>query len=189
MWEKVWSVLTKLFGRSQATQAFIQAIKSSQEMLRIERDERDRLVERFQREIELLDARLRVCEERWENFERLRSFVDSQDLPHVNAIILIDEHGLIKEWNEAATKMFGWENPEAMGKDVTMLIPPRLRSRHLQGFNKASKEKKILSSVDMEVIGVHAMGFEMRLMVELSSWINKDGEMRFSAELRRKTAR
>src|SRR3984957_17482800 len=49
----------------------------------------------------------------------------------LDAIVTIDRHGLICEFNKAAEKMFGRERQEVMGKEIAQfLIPPALRDNH-----------------------------------------------------------
>ncbi|MCL4236081.1 MAG: PAS domain S-box protein, partial [Deltaproteobacteria bacterium] len=47
-----------------------------------------------------------------------------------DAVVMIDVAGLIQIFNPAAEKMFGWPAAQAIGKPVTMLMPPAIRRRH-----------------------------------------------------------
>ena len=51
------------------------------------------------------------------------------------AIIYADRAGLIRLWNQGATAMFGYEDKEAIGQSLDLIIPERLRSRHWQGYH------------------------------------------------------
>lgn len=92
--------------------------------------------------IDRLDSRLKSCEERWAVFEKTRQFIESQDIAHSNAIVTVSERGQIMEWNEAATKMFGWEKDQAIGQNITLITPPRFRQKHLAAFREAVGQKK-----------------------------------------------
>lgn len=48
----------------------------------------------------------------------------------VDAIILIDRNGLIERFNRAAIEMFGYEESEVRGQNVSMLMPKPHRGRH-----------------------------------------------------------
>lgn len=50
------------------------------------------------------------------------------------AIIYADHDGLIRLWNQGAKAMFGYEDKEAIGQSLDLIIPERLRSRHWQGY-------------------------------------------------------
>lgn len=48
----------------------------------------------------------------------------------VDAIITIDEQGLIESFNPAAERMFGYGAEEVIGQNVRMLMPPPHRDEH-----------------------------------------------------------
>jgi two-component system sensor kinase FixL len=50
----------------------------------------------------------------------------------VDAVILIDHTGLIRAFNRAAEKLFGWSSEEVLGRNVSMLMPDPDRSAHDQ---------------------------------------------------------
>ncbi len=70
----------------------------------------------------VLEERLRASEERW------RSIVESA----VDAIIVIDVHGRIEAFNPAAQRLFGYADSEALGRNVTVLMPSPYREEHDQ---------------------------------------------------------
>ena len=48
----------------------------------------------------------------------------------VDAIIVIDDHGLIRRFNRAAQRMFGYSLEDVRGKNVKMLMPEPQRQMH-----------------------------------------------------------
>ena len=58
----------------------------------------------------------------------------------LDALIMIDNKGLINYWNKAAQRIFGYSSQEVIGKDLHSLLTP---TRYLEGFIKGfSKFKK-----------------------------------------------
>lgn len=57
---------------------------------------------------------------------RLRAILDTA----VDAIVVIDEQGLIETFNPAAERMFGYEEAEVKGQNVRILMPSPYRDKH-----------------------------------------------------------
>jgi PAS domain S-box-containing protein len=58
---------------------------------------------------------------------RQRLVVDSAP----DAFVTLDAEGVIRTWNRAAERMFGWSAGEAIGKPMrTLITPPEFRDRH-----------------------------------------------------------
>jgi PAS domain S-box-containing protein len=53
-----------------------------------------------------------------------------------DAIVVTDAAGAITMWNPAAERIFGYEESEALGQSLDLIIPERLRARHWEGFHK-----------------------------------------------------
>lgn len=51
-----------------------------------------------------------------------------------DGVIICDPEGRIVFWNDAATRIFGWEASEAVGASLDLIIPERLRDRHWRGY-------------------------------------------------------
>ena len=53
----------------------------------------------------------------------------------LDAIVTIDTHGIIRHFNAAAERMFGYSRQEAEGRQMQeMIVPPDLRDRHASGM-------------------------------------------------------
>ena len=53
-----------------------------------------------------------------------------------DAVIAADADGVIIFWNPAATRIFGYTENQALGQSLDLIIPPRLRQPHWDGYRK-----------------------------------------------------
>ena len=53
-----------------------------------------------------------------------------------DAIVICDRDGVIRFWNAAAERLFGFTRTDALGKSLDLIIPERLRERHWAGFTR-----------------------------------------------------
>jgi PAS domain S-box-containing protein len=53
-----------------------------------------------------------------------------------DAILFVDREGTIRLWNAGAERIFGWSAAEAVGKNLDLIIPERLRQRHWEGWER-----------------------------------------------------
>lgn len=59
-----------------------------------------------------------------------------------DAIIFSDVEGVIRTWNAAAERIFGFSADEAIGESLDIIIPERFRDAHWKGFDRALADKK-----------------------------------------------
>jgi two-component system sensor kinase FixL len=57
---------------------------------------------------------------------RLRSIVDTA----VDAVVIIDEHGIVESFNPAGERLFGYKADEVIGRNVNMLMPEPFAAEH-----------------------------------------------------------
>lgn len=58
-----------------------------------------------------------------------------------DAIVFTDKSGIIRGWNSAAEKIFGFTKQEALGVTLDIIIPERLRDAHWRGFERAIADR------------------------------------------------
>ena len=51
-------------------------------------------------------------------------------------MVIADPEGTIEFWNGAAERVFGWTAGEAIGRNLDLIIPERLRERHWAGYTQ-----------------------------------------------------
>lgn len=54
-----------------------------------------------------------------------------------DALIYCDTTGIIRRWNHAAERLFGYDAAEALGQSMEIIIPEHLRMAHWRGFDAA----------------------------------------------------
>ena len=95
-----------------------------------------------------------------------------------DAMIVIDEHGIMQSFSSAAERQFGWGADEAIGRNVSMLMPDPYRSAH-DGYverYKTTGERRIIG-IGRVVVGERKDGTTFPM--ELSVGEMRSGEQRF----------
>lgn len=59
-----------------------------------------------------------------------------------DAIVYADAEGLIRFWNRGANAIFGFDQAEALGRSLDLIIPERLRARHWAGYAETMRSGK-----------------------------------------------
>jgi two-component system, LuxR family, sensor kinase FixL len=99
-----------------------------------------------------------------ESEERLRAILQTA----VEAIITIDERGIVESMNPAAERVFGWKAEEMVGRSVNLLMPSPYREEHdryLANYLQTGQAKVI--GFGREIVGQRKDGtvFPMDLAV------------------------
>jgi PAS domain S-box-containing protein len=53
-----------------------------------------------------------------------------------DAVVVADAQGVVRYWNPAAERIFGFTAGDALGQSMDFFIPERLRARHWEGYDK-----------------------------------------------------
>jgi PAS domain S-box-containing protein len=72
-----------------------------------------------------------------------------------DAIVFADREGIIREWNGAAERMFGYAAAEAIGQSLDIIIPESLRARHWTGYHEVMRTGT--TRYDTELLSVPAL--------------------------------
>jgi diguanylate cyclase (GGDEF)-like protein/PAS domain S-box-containing protein len=107
-----------------------------------------------------IDERQRAQQALHQSEERHRIATEAA----LDVFITIDEHNTIMFVNAAAEKVFGYAPADILGKDMGMLVPDRLRMRHLHGMQEYLRTgRKKLSWQGVQIPCLHKDGREVPL--------------------------
>ena len=119
-----------------------------------------------------------------ESQERFRSVFQSSS----DGIVLTDDQGTIVSWNESAERMFGYTEPEIVGKPVSRLLPDRYQSLFRDELTRLQSGNGVVPNGPIELYGRRRDGMEFPVEVSASAW-NAGGRMFFGAIVRDITPR
>jgi PAS domain S-box-containing protein len=66
-----------------------------------------------------------------------------------DAIVVADPEGMIRFWNPAAERVFGFTAGEAQGCSLDLIIPERFRPRHWAGYREVMQTGRTRYGVDV----------------------------------------
>ena len=127
-----------------------------------------------------------VVEALRESEARTRLTIDTA----LDAVVAMDSHGLVREWNAQAETIFGWKREEAIDQPLAdLVIPLKHREAHVRGLKHflATSEGPILSR-RFEITALHREGREFPVELSITPMLLQ-GEWTFSAFLRDITER
>jgi len=92
-----------------------------------------------------------------------------------DAIISSDHEGTIISWNNGATAIFGYDEEEVLGKNVTTIMPEAYRESHQDGMNLfLDTGKTSIIGRTVEYQGLRKDGELFPIEMSLSTWTAKD---------------
>ncbi len=142
----------------------------------VSKNKLDRLVPAIQREI--IDATVRLqARETVAELELLEDRFEAIRSAMLDALITMDPAGRITSWNHAAERIFGWSEPEALGRELHPLIAPAQHEeafrREHPGFLASGTGAAVGHTV--ELVGRRKDGTELPVELSLSAVPGKDG--------------
>jgi PAS domain S-box-containing protein len=120
------------------------------------------------------------------NEARIRKIVDIA----LDAVVTIDDRGLVTGWNPQAEQIFGWKSGEVIGQSLTNTIgPPRYREAHERGIRHyAQTGTGSVLNKRIEITALDRTGREFPIELSITP-MHLDGKTIFSAFLRDITER
>lgn len=121
-----------------------------------------------------VNEQLRASEARW------RAVIDSA----IDGIIVIDPDGSIEAFNPAATRLFGYEEGEVIGRNVNVLMPEPYHREH-DGYlarYQATGDARIIGT-GREVTGRRKDGSTFPLHLSVGETVTSGGARRFTGIL------
>jgi len=116
-----------------------------------------------------------VSQELSKKENQLRAIVDNT----IDAIITINDKGIIETFNNAAEKMFGYSADEAVGQNIKIMMPDTYSQKHdeyLETYLKKGEGKIIGRSRDVQ--GLHKQGSVFPITLGVNElWVN--GQRKF----------
>jgi PAS domain S-box-containing protein len=114
---------------------------------------------------------IRDIGERKQAEQKFRSVTESA----IDAIISANKKGEVISWNQAATRILGFTEEEAVGQRLELIIPERFHEAHRNGmarFTKYGKAHAIGKTVELAARTKH--GEEVPIELSLSTWMVRD---------------
>ena len=104
--------------------------------------------------------------------DHLRAIANST----TDALIAIDQSGIVLSWNHAAEVIFGFTAHEMIGASLHVIIPERFRQLHDQGLKRVNSDgRKHVIGHAVELAGLRKDGSEFPIELTLSTWDTENG--------------
>ncbi|MDD5385106.1 MAG: EAL domain-containing protein [Gallionella sp.] len=175
------SIYYAIVGGIQSLARSARAFADGDLTTRIRLDTRDELSWVGDSFNEMADGFNAMLEARREDEARLLATIETA----MDAVVQMNDKGIITGWNSQAEKIFGWTHEEAVGRMLNeTIIPLQYRKAHLLGLEHflASGEGIILNS-RVELLGLHRDGREFPIELSITA-VNVAGEHEFNGFIR-----
>ncbi|MET3423492.1 PAS domain S-box-containing protein [Actinoplanes tereljensis] len=100
---------------------------------------------------------------------RIQMIVDAA----ADAFVTADEAGLVRTWNNAAERLFGWPEVDALGRPLTdLIVPERFRAQHEAGLERVRRAgASQLAGQRLDMIAVDRAGREFPVEMTLQAQV------------------
>ena len=133
----------------------------------------------------LVIAAIRDITDRKSAEEKFRSLLESAP----DAMVVVDESGLIQLVNSQTERVFGYDRAEIIGQPIEMLVPKRFRRRHSKHRDGYHGEHPIRPmGIGLDLYGLRKNGSEFPVEISLSPLETPNGLL-ISAAIRDVTQR
>ncbi len=171
-------LLSFFYGCWRLAKAWVAEAKKEEELRQLNNDLEKTVDERTKELREEIIERKKIEDELRERGERFRSITNTSSAA---VIITIDQSDQIITWNKAAILTFGYEESDAVGMQLTNIIPARYRDLHRRGMAYAVQRGELKSfAKTVEMVGLTKDGKEIPLEISLGTWM-QGGRRYFSA--------
>ena len=118
-------------------------------------------------------------------FAMLRSILET--VP--DAMVVIDQHGVVQQFSKAAERVFGWRAEEVCGRNVRILMPTPYREQHDGYLTRylETGERRIIG-IGRVVVGQRKNGSTFPMELSIGE-VNQNGQRRFTGFVRDLTER
>jgi len=91
----------------------------------------------LEQEKEKINVQMRALQAEKESAEKINRLSSAFIANAIDAIMIMDDKGIIVEFNPAAEKIFGYSRNEVIGRSLSeVIIPVRLRAQHVSGLQR-----------------------------------------------------
>ncbi len=96
-----------------------------------------------------------------------------------DAVVVADANGAITLWNDAAERMFGHTEAEALGRSLDLITPERLRARHWDGYHQSMRTgtTRYGAGEMLRVPAIHKDGRAMSIAFTVAMLFAPDGKV------------
>ncbi|HWQ95440.1 MAG TPA: EAL domain-containing protein, partial [Gammaproteobacteria bacterium] len=103
----------------------------------------------------------------------------------MDAVIAINQEGMVISWNREAERMFGYAAGHALGRDLSeLIVPPAYRKAHKQGMQHFVKTgSSTIMGKRIEITGMRADGSEIPVELNIVA-VLRQGKYFFNAFVR-----